>query len=337
MTLKLSILDQSLIGPGETAEQALRNTIEIAKLADRLGYHRFWVSEHHDSDQLAGSSPEVLISHLAANTSRIRLGSGGVMLQHYSPYKVAENFNLLSALAPGRIDLGIGRAPGGLPNSTKALQRGVTEPLSLGEKLEELEQFLYGTLPEEHPLAGIRVTPKPAISPELYQLGASAASAELAAELGRPYVFALFINSDLAVAEQAIRTYREKFNPAKGTSPHVLLAVSVLVAETDEEAAELAEELKIVKIRLESGRTVTVGTLEQAAEFVRQANESYEIDVKDADVAKGTKETVRARLLELQSRLGIDEIIATTPIKDFGLRKRSIELLHEAFAPIRQA
>ncbi|RUS43522.1 LLM class flavin-dependent oxidoreductase [Cohnella sp. AR92] len=337
MSLKLSILDQSLINSGETAEQALRNTIEAAKLADDLGYHRFWVSEHHDSEQLAGSSPEVLISYLAANTKRIRVGSGGVMLQHYSPYKVAENFSLLSALAPGRIDLGIGRAPGGLPNSTRALQRGVTEPLSLNEKVAELEHYLQGTLPEDHPLAGIRVTPKPETPPELYLLGASVGSAELAAEAGRPYVFALFINSDLAVAEQAIKTYRERFNTAKGTKPQAILALSVIVAETDSQAHELAEEFKNVKIRLESGRTVTVGTLEQAAEFVRQADESYEIEVKDADITKGSKDTVRARLLELQSRYEVEEIIVTTGIKDFGLRKRSIELLQEAFAPIRQA
>ncbi|THF83673.1 LLM class flavin-dependent oxidoreductase [Cohnella fermenti] len=336
MALTLSLLDQSLIAPGDTAEQALRNTIEIAKLADRLGYHRFWVSEHHDSDQLAGSSPEVLLSHLAAVTQRIRLGSGGVMLQHYSPYKVAENFNLLSALAPGRIDLGIGRAPGGLPNSTRALQRGVTEPITLNEKLAELERYLSGSLPEDHPLAGIKVTPKPEVAPDLILLGASVASAELAAELGLPYVFALFINSDLDVAEQALTVYRERFDPAKGTAPRALLALSVLVAETEAQAAELAEELKNVKIKLESGRTVTVGTLEQAAEFVRQANEPYEIEVKEADVTKGTKDQVRARLLELQARYEVDEFIVTTAIKGFDLRKRSVELLSEAFAPIPQ-
>lgn len=161
MSLKIGILDQSIIFPGQTAAEALANTVRLAQLAETLGFERFWVSEHHDSPGMAGSSPEVLIAYLLAQTSSIRIGSGGVMLQHYSPYKVAENFNVLASLAPGRVELGIGRAPGGLPRSTKALQKGVAEADTLAEKLTELEQLLHDKTGEEHPLAGLVASPLP--------------------------------------------------------------------------------------------------------------------------------------------------------------------------------
>ncbi|WP_027091735.1 LLM class flavin-dependent oxidoreductase [Cohnella thermotolerans] len=335
MGLKLSILDQSPVFPGETVEDAFRHTLEIARLADRLGYHRFWVSEHHDSRQVAGSSPEVLIAYLLAHTERIRVGSGGVMLQHYSPYKVAENFNVLSALAPGRVDLGIGRAPGGLPVSTRALQQGVAAPAPLEEKLEELARFLRGPLPEGHPLAGLHASPAAKVPPALHLLGASASSAELAARQGLPYAFALFINGDADVAESAFKTYRERFGSETEASPEPILALSVIVADTDEEAAALAADFKNVKVKLASGKSVTVGTVEQAETFGKQSGESYEIEVRDADITKGSKETVRKRLLELRDRFGVDELIVTTAVPDFSSRVRSFLLLQEAFAETR--
>ncbi|WP_080836775.1 LLM class flavin-dependent oxidoreductase [Cohnella massiliensis] len=334
MVIKLGILDQSPLFEGENASDAFAHTLEIARLAERLGYERLWVSEHHDSAQVAGSSPEVLIAYLLAKTEKIRIGSGGVMLQHYSPYKVAENFNVLAALAPGRVELGVGRAPGGLPNSTKALQKGVAEPTPLEGKLAELEQYLHDRLPEDHPLPGLKAYPAVDRPAELYVLGTSVASAELAAQTGHPYVFALFINGDIEVAEAAFAAYRAKFDGGKGTVPRPMLALSVIVAETDGEAASLAEEIKIVKIRLESGRTITVGTVEHAEEFGRQTNERFTIEVREADVTKGSPSAVRARLLELSERLGAEELIVTTGIKDFARRKRSFELLKEAFAEL---
>ena len=188
MGLTLSILDQSPVSEGMTAEEALQNTVELAQKAEEWGYKRFWVSEHHDSPTLAGSSPEVLLSYIAAKTSRIRIGSGGVMLSHYSPYKVAENFRVLSGLAPERVDLGIGRAPGGMPRSTIALNgsrdRGVDK---YPEKVTELLQYLHDDLPEAHPLYGIKATPVVKAAPELWLLGSSETSAALAASGEQPY------------------------------------------------------------------------------------------------------------------------------------------------------
>jgi len=332
MAFTFGILDQTIVFPGQTPAEAFGHTIRLAQLAERLGFERFWVSEHHDSGQTAGSSPEVLISHLLAKTEKIRIGSGGVMLQHYSPYKVAENFNVLATLAPGRVELGVGRAPGGLPRSTKALQRGVTEAPDLAEKLAELELFLKGPAGEDHPLAGLRANPLPDVPADIYLLGTSAASAELAAERGHPYAFALFINNDPETASRAFETYRSRFNYGTGRRPKPILALSVIAADTEEEAAALAGEFKSVRVTLASGKTVNVGSLEQAEEFARQAGETFTAEVRDADITKGTKETVRKRLLELSARYGVNDLIFTTIIGDFAKRARSFELLKEALA-----
>ncbi|GIO90328.1 LLM class flavin-dependent oxidoreductase [Paenibacillus lactis] len=334
MGITISVLDQSPIYPGETAAEAFAHTVLLAQKSEELGFRRFWVSEHHDSDHVAGSSPEVLISYLLAKTQTIRVGSGGVMLQHYSPYKVAENFNVLAALAPGRVDLGIGRAPGGLPRSTQALQRGVQENASLTDKIVELRQFVHNTLEEDHPLAGLRAAPLPETAPELYVLGASAGSAEIAAGLGLPYVFSLFINGDESAALEAIRVYRSTFDYSHGREPEILVALSVIVADSAEEAAELAGSLKLVKIHLASGRTLTLGTREQAEEFGRQAGEPYTIEEQEPFITKGTKETVREQLFRLQQASGVDEIIVTSNIQPFAKRIRSFELLSEALAEV---
>ncbi len=334
MALKFGILDQSIVFPGQTPGEALNNTIKLAQLAESLGYERFWVSEHHDSPQMAGASPEVLISHLLARTDKIRIGSGGVMLQHYSAYKVAENFNVLASLAPGRVDLGIGRAPGGLPRSTKALQRAAETggpPDSLESKLIELEQLLHGELDESHPLAGLQANPIPDSPADIYLLGTSVASARLAAERGYPYAFALFINNDPEVAQEAFDAYRASFNRSKGGEPRTILALAVIAADTEEEAAELAGSHKSVRVTLASGKTVNVGSLEQAEIFAKQAGETYTAEVRDADITKGTKETVRKRLLELRDRYDADELIFTTIVPDFEKRIRSFTLLKEAF------
>ncbi|RTE10238.1 LLM class flavin-dependent oxidoreductase [Paenibacillus whitsoniae] len=337
MTISISILDQSPIYPGSTAAEALAQTIRLAQKAEELGYRRFWVSEHHDSEFLAGSSPEVLISHLLAKTERIRVGSGGIMLQHYSPYKVAENFNVLASLAPGRVDLGVGRAPGGLPRSTQALQHGVTAPQSLTEKLVELEAYVNNQIPEDHPLSGIRVTPVASIPADIYLLGASLDSAQLAASLGLPYVFSLSINGDRSVAIEAIQAYRASFQRVSNRTAKALLALPVIVAETDQEAHAFAVEQKHYKVYLASGRKATVGTLEQAEEFGRQAKESYTIEEKTTEVTRGSKETVREQLLDLQRRTGVDEFIVTTRIEDFSERLRSYERLAEALSGIEAA
>ncbi|MEK5397120.1 LLM class flavin-dependent oxidoreductase [Paenibacillus sp. FSL K6-2859] len=334
MAITISVLDQSPIYPGETPEEAFQHTIKLAKLSEELGFRRFWVSEHHDSEQVAGSSPEVLIAHLLAKTERIRIGSGGIMLQHYSPYKVAENFNVLATLAPARVDLGVGRAPGGLPRSTQALQQERTESPSLTDKIIELEKYVHNRLEENHPLAGLKAGPLPGIPPELYVLGASAGSAEIAAELGLPYVFSLFINSDKTVALDAIRAYRSGFVSSQGRQPQAIIALALVVAETEEEAKELAGAHKLIRIQLASGKKLTVGTREQAEEFARQSNEAYTIEELEPEITKGTKNSVREQLLALSEASGIEEFIITTNVQPFDKRYRSFELLSEAIAEV---
>ncbi|TDG00729.1 LLM class flavin-dependent oxidoreductase [Paenibacillus piri] len=333
MGLRLSILDQSPIGEKETATEALQNTVKLAQKAEELGYYRFWVSEHHDSDKLAGSSPEVLISYLLAKTNRIRVGSGGVMLQHYSPYKVAENFNILASLEPGRVDLGIGRAPGGLPRSTRALQQDSHgSSKSLGEKLVELKRYLDNEPVAEGLLKGVRATPLPQRQADLYLLGASVESAELAASLGIPYVFSQSINGEEKTIGEAFQLYRSQFQPGSLKQPHAILAVSIILTDTDEEAEQLAAaNSKIYKIRLESGRTLTVKTVEQIEEYGRQTTEPYTIEETKANLIYGSRETVCGKLIAIRNKYRIEELIVTAAFPEFAKRIYCYELLKQVF------
>lgn len=328
MSVTLSILDQSPVHDAETATEAFQHTIELAQKAETWGYHRFWVSEHHGSTRVLGSSPEVLISHLLAKTTRLRVGSGGVMLQHYSPYKVAENFNVLASLAPGRVDLGIGRGPGGLPRSTRALQPTPDQGgKSLAEKLLELEQFLHNRLEPAHPLYGLQASPIPPQPADLFLLGTSTSSAALAASRGMPYVFALFLNSDVATMEAALALYHARFDATQGKPCQAMLALPVIVADTDEEARRYAADIKVVRIRLESGRTFTVASVEAAEEFGKQAQEPYTITVHEASVVHGTRDTVLPQLEAMQRRYHLEELFVVTALKNFRQRLRSYELL----------
>jgi luciferase family oxidoreductase group 1 len=326
--LKLSILDQSPVSDSETAIEAFQHTTELAQQAEAWGYYRFWVSEHHGSTRVMGSAPEVLVAHLLAKTTRIRVGSGGVMLQHYSPYKVAETFNVLASLAPGRVDLGIGRGPGGMPRSTSALQQGRGHDAKpLAEKLQELEQFLRNQLEANHPLYGLQASPVPPQPAAVFLLGTTTASAELAARLGLPYVFALFLNRDATIMYDAVQTYRQHFDATKGTQPQAILALPVIAADSDDEARHYAADMKMVRIRLASGRTLTVGTVEAAEEFGRQSQEHYTIEVQDGDIIQGSLATVRQKLLDLQRLYQVEELIIVTTMKNFPKRLRSYELL----------
>ena len=347
MSLRLSILDQSPVHDSDSREggndgaDALRHTIELARKAEQWGYHRFWVAEHHGSGGVMGSSPEVLVSHLLAHTSHIRVGSGGVMLQHYSPYKVAENFNVLASLAPGRVDLGIGRGPGGLPRSTAALRRGDGEPaMSMAEKLGELRRFLNNELEPGHPLHGLQASPLPPQPPDLFLLGTTRSSGDMAAELAMPYVFALFLNNDEDEMAEAVRRYQSGFErqgtpppqPSPGgrgsrVCPYTMLALPIIVADTDEEAAEHAAKIQVVRITLDSGRTLTVGSVEAGEEFGKQSGEGYQITVRQAGVVHGGPESVRRQLHEVRQKYRADEIIAVTAIDSFEKRLRSFELL----------
>ena len=331
--LKLSILDQSPAAEGETAAQALQHTIELAQRAEEWGYHRFWVAEHHSSSRNMGSSPEVLISHLLARTDSIRVGSGGVMLQNYSPYKVAENFNVLASLAPGRVDLGIGRGPGGLPRSTQALrsQAGdVPSSKSLEEKLKELRQFLNYSVNGNSPFKGLMATPLPPQPAEVFLLGTTAASAEVAADQKLPYAFAMFLNGDEAEMRKAIDIYHSRCSSDPKFKPQAMLALPVIVADTDQEAAGYAQGIHVVRIRLASGRTFTVFSEEAAKEFGRQSGEDFTYQIQPANVIHGSVETVKERLMRVCEECQVEEIFAVTAIDSFQKRLHSYELLGEA-------
>ncbi len=325
---KLSILDQSPVHEADSSTDALRHTIRLAQKAEEWGYHRFWVAEHHGSNRVMGSSPEILVSHLLAHTSRIRVGSGGVMLQHYSPYKVAENFNVLASLAPGRVDLGIGRGPGGLPRSTAALRRGDGEPaMNLAEKLAELRRFLNDELDADHPLHGLTASPLPPQPPDLFLLGTTRSSGDMAAELTMPYVFALFLNNDEDEMAEAVRRYQSRFDSSTGLRPRTMLALPIIVADSNEEAAEHASKIQVVRITLDSGRTLTVGSVEAGEEFGKQSGEGYSIIVRQAGVVHGAADSVRRQLDEIRLRYHADEIVAVTAMDSFEKRLRSFELL----------
>ncbi|GGI15393.1 LLM class flavin-dependent oxidoreductase [Gottfriedia solisilvae] len=334
MGLNYGFLDQSIIFPGQTANEVLINTVNLAKEAERLGFNRFWVSEHHNSQGIAGSSPEVLVSHILAKTEKIAVGSGGVMLQHYSPYKVAENFNVLANLAPGRVELGVGRAPGGFPKSSQELQKSIKEPQSLEEKIDELETFIYQEASKVSSFDSLQASPLPQIRVPLFLLGTSVSSAKFAAQKGYPYAFALFINNDPAAAKEAIQVYNSSFNHESGRKPKFILALSTIVTDTEEEALKLSIQLQTVRVTLGNGQIVNVGTLEQAEVYAKQAGQTYTTEIRDADVLKGTKDAFQKRVYEYQNEFGVDEFIFTSLIPDYERRVRSLQLIKEAFSEI---
>src|SRR5271169_1208242 len=274
--LRLSVLDQSPIAAGSSGSDALANTLDLARLCDRLGYERYWVAEHHGGPMLAGPSPEALIGPIAAATSRIRVGSGGVMLPHYSPFKVAETFSLLAGLFPGRIDLALGRAAGTDPLTTFALQRDrrTAAPDDFPEQLAELLAYLDDRLPEDHPFARLAKTlPGRPERPEPWLLGSSPQSALWAAELGLPYAFADFINPRGA---EITALYRERFaeHEHAGLKPRTAVAVWVICADSDDEARRLAASGRMTFTLLRRGQLIAVPPPERALEFLAAEDRS---------------------------------------------------------------
>lgn len=323
MNYKISVLDQTPYLPNISAQQAFQNTIQLAKLAESLGYNRFWLSEHHQSNVVAGASPEVLISHLLAHTEKIRIGSGGIMLSHYSPFKVAENFAVLENLAPGRIDLGVGKAPGGLPAATKALQYDRTSfEDTFNEKLVLLQQFVTNTVPENSPFAGLAVSPETTSPTPIYVLGGSPGSAKEAATLKLDYVFAAFINGSKEVLHEASKVYKEIY-----PNGNFIVAFSIIGAETDAEAQRLGEERKIFKIKLASGKTYSLGSKEQAYEFGKQANEPFEVYEEKATIQTGSPATIKKLLDDYHSAYNVDEFIFHTILSTNEEREKSYTLL----------
>ncbi|WKA48894.1 LLM class flavin-dependent oxidoreductase [Geobacillus zalihae] len=331
MALQLSVLDQSPIAEGMTAEEALENTVKLARHVEQLGYKRFWVSEHHDTNSLAGSSPEVLLGHIGAKTSRIRIGSGGVMLPHYSPYKVAENFHVLAGLHPGRVDLGVGRAPGGMPRATIALQGDRRRSVDrYPEQIDDLLGYLYDALPPVHPLYGVKATPIVQSPPELWLLGSSSETAKLAADKGLPYVFAQFINGE--GGEHYMRLYRDRFVPSPYLAePRGMVAVFAICAETDEKAEWIAGSLDLTLLMIEQGMALNgTPSPEKAAAYPYSPYERKRVEDNRRRMIVGSPARVKDELYRLSEKYETEEIMLVTITYDFEDKLASFRLIAEA-------
>jgi luciferase family oxidoreductase group 1 len=307
--MRLSVLDQSPISEGASGPEALRNTIDLAQLTDSLGYDRYWVAEHHGGAMLAGPSPEALIGPIASATDRIRVGSGGVMLPHYSPFKVAESFSLLAGLFPGRIDLGIGRAPGTDPLTMYALQRDRRQagPDDFPQQMAELMGYLNNTLPEDFPFRHLaRALPGLPEKPEVWLLGSSHQSAIWAEEWGLPYAFADFIHP-------------------QGGDRADIVCVSAICAETDEEAEQLASSGRMAFSMLRGGRPIPVPPVEKALRYLATREPP-----SGRRAVLGSPETVKRGLEEIAKSYDADEVMVVTITHDHGARRRSYDLIAEA-------
>jgi luciferase family oxidoreductase group 1 len=330
--LRLSVLDQSPVKEGATGAQALHDTLDLAQLADRLGYTRYWVAEHHGGPMLAGPAPEVLIGPIATLTQRIRVGSGGVMLPHYSPLKVAEAFSVLAGLFPERIDLGLGRAAGTDPLTTFALQRDRRDaaPDDFPQQLVELLAYFNGTFPDGHRFGRLAATlPGRPETPEPWLLGSSPQSAIWAAELGLPYAFADFI----APQGQSITAdYRARFQPSeRRREPRTIVAAWVLAADSEEEAAFLATSSRMAFTMLRRGRLIAVPPPEKAVRFLESEGEKVGVPPAGRRTIVGAPDKVRAQVEQLADDYGADEVVVVTITHDHDARRRSYELLAQAF------
>lgn len=326
VTYRLSVLDQSPIAEGMTAADAVRNTLDLARLCDALGYDRYWIAEHHASPALAGAAPEALIGPIALATGRIRVGSGGIMLPHYSPFKVAETFALLSALAPGRIDLGLGRAPGSDQRTAIALQRDRSKrmPMDFPEALDELTAYLDGTLPADHPFARLAETLPDGRggSPDLWMLGSSPDSAMWAAERGLPYCFADFINENGAALAGH---YRRNFRPsARLPQPHVMVATWAIAADSENEAMRQSLPSRMMMAHLITGRLIPVPSIAKAQAWLADNADPM---AHRRRTTLGTPGQVRAGLDRIAADYGADEVMLVNILTDHQARRHSYALM----------
>ncbi|SNC61095.1 luciferase family oxidoreductase, group 1 [Hymenobacter gelipurpurascens] len=329
--IRLSVLDQSPIPLGRTPREALQHTLDLARLTDRLGFTRFWVSEHHNANSLAGSAPEVLLARIGAETTRIRLGSGGVMLPHYSPLKVAENFRLLEALYPGRIDLGIGRAPGTDRLTAYALNPHNTfSDEDFGAQLMDLKAFLHDEEVPDTIHEKVKAAPFVDTVPELWLLSSSGQSGLFAAHMGAAFSFAHFINP--VGGPKMVQLYRERFQPsAELSEPLANVAVFVLCADTEAKAQELADTLALQMLKLELGNRTPVGPYASVADFPLAPEQRHRLAHHRRRIISGTPEQVKEQTTQLAAHYQVDEVVAVTITYDYQDRLRSYELLAEAF------
>jgi luciferase family oxidoreductase group 1 len=322
----LSVLDLATVTRGETPADALGHTLELAREADRLGYERFWVAEHHNMPGIASSAPAVLIAALAAETERIRVGSGGVMLPNHPPLVVAEQFGMLDALHPDRIDLGIGRAPGTDPMTATALRRsqGALSDDDFPQELGELVGFFEGRFPEGHPYAHIRAVPGAGNMPEIWLLGSSGYSAQVAGMLGWPFAFAHHFMARNTLP--ALKLYRESFRPSERLKrPHAMVAVAVIAAEDDDEARRLARPARLSMARLRAGNPSQFPTNAEADETELSERDEEKLRDLEGSAIVGGPERVASRLRELAESTQADELMITVPMAEQRHRLRTLE------------
>jgi len=331
--MKLSVLDQSPVAKGSTPAAAIGASLALARHCEALGYSRYWLSEHHNSSSIVGSAPEVLMAAIAATTSRIRVGSAGVMLPHYAALKVAEQFRVLEAIAPGRIDLGLGRAPG----SDRLTARALNPHASPGaddfpQQIVDLQQWLEGRrMPEGHPFRAITAQPQGPTSPEMWILGSSGYGAQLAAHLGLPYAFAYFFSDGQGV-EQALALYRQNYRPSERFPlPHATICVWALAADSQAEAERQLMTREHWRVRFEQGLLGPLVSPEEAADYPFSAPEQARIAQLREKALVGTGAQVAAKIRALASSLELDDIVVNTWAWDPDVRKHSYTLLAQAF------
>src|SRR5215212_1114974 len=311
MALPLSVLDLAPVASGSTPADAFRNLEELARLADGLGFVRYWLAEHHGMPNIASSSPEILIEHVASRTERIRVGSGGIMLPNHAPLRIAEAFHTLETLHPGRIDLGVGRAPGTDPVTSSALRPFDAEQFP--QQLAELTALSRGELPEGHPFHRVRVVPEGVALPPVWLLGSSGASARLAGQLGMGYAFASHFSP--APAGPPLQAYRDAFHPSDAfPRPHAIVAASVVCAETEEEAERLATSMQLAWIRLQRGHFAPLPSPDEAAAYAWTPQDRAVAASYRRLQAVGTPAQVRERIEALVRETNADEVMVTTVV-----------------------
>lgn len=329
--MKLSILDQSPISEGSSARNALKQTLQLAKAAEELGYTRFWVAEHHNTNGLASTAPEILISHIASSTSRIKVGSGGVLLPQYSPFKVAETFNTLEVLFPNRIDLGIGRSPGGGAETRLALTDGIRKSLNeFPRQLQDLQGFLTQSLPVDHAYSKVLAMPDSETSPEMWLLGVSHRGARTAAEHGLAFTYGHFINP--ASGRKAMKDYLEQFQPTQQlTSPKSNFCIFVVCAETEEKAEYLALSQDAWLLNVEKGGNTKIPSPEEVKKIDFSPDEKEKINRNRDRMIIGTPQKVKNELLRIGADYKTDECMVISNLFRFEDKLKSYELLAEAF------
>lgn len=330
--IPLSVLDQSPVISGHSARQAIEETLALARHVDGLGYRRYWLAEHHAVAAICDPCPEVLLARLGAETRNLRIGTGGVLLPYYSAFKVAEVFRMLQALYPGRIDLGIGRAPGGDARTARAVGGGrFPDAEQFPQQVWELVGHLCGTLPGGHPDGGLRVQPEGTSAPEVWLLGSSDYSGALAAQLGLRFAFAHFISAH--GGDAVMRAYRAHYRPSqREPAPHALLCCFVICAETDAEAERQARVMDLRRLEMGLRLENPVPTLTQAEARQYTEEERHYMRGQRARTVVGDPGRCRARLTELAAQYCADELMIVTITGDYGSRLRSYELLAQAFA-----